>query len=217
METLSKGETNMIDTAKMAEIVRAIAARMETEKDYLTQLDNEIGDGDHGINMVRGFNAVMDKLPEWENGDIGSLLKGAGMQLVSNVGGASGPLYGTAFMKAGNVLKGKSEIEAADFAAALDAAIGGVKLRGKSTEGEKTMLDALCPAHKAFTEAIAAGDELKAALQKAVAAAEAGVEYTKTIAATKGRASYLGERSIGHQDPGATSSLYILQEIEKCL
>ena len=217
METLSKGETNMIDTAKMAEIIRAIAARMETEKDYLTQLDNEIGDGDHGINMVRGFNAVMDKLPEWENGDIGALLKGTGMQLVSNVGGASGPLYGTAFMKAGNVLKGKSEIEAADFAAALDAAIGGVKLRGKSTEGEKTMLDALCPAHKAFTEAIAAGDELKAALQKAVAAAEAGVEYTKTIAATKGRASYLGERSIGHQDPGATSSLFILQEIEKCL
>ena len=217
MEMLSKGDTNMLDTAKMTEIIRAIAARMETEKDYLTQLDNEIGDGDHGINMVRGFNAVMDKLPEWENGDIGSLLKGAGMQLVSNVGGASGPLYGTAFMKAGNVLKGKSEIEAADFAAALDAAIGGVKLRGKSTEGEKTMLDALCPAHKAFTEAIAAGDELKAALQKAVAAAEAGVEYTKTIAATKGRASYLGERSIGHQDPGATSSLFILQEIEKCL
>ena len=217
METLSKGETNMIDTAKMAEIIRAIAVRMETEKDYLTQLDNEIGDGDHGINMVRGFNAVMDKLPEWENGDIGSLLKGTGMQLVSNVGGASGPLYGTAFMKAGNVLKGKSEIEAADFAAALEAAVGGVKLRGKSTEGEKTMLDALCPAHKAFTEAVAAGDELKAALQKAVEAAEAGVEYTKTIAATKGRASYLGERSIGHQDPGATSSLFILQEIEKCL
>ena len=217
METLSKGETNMIDTAKMAEIIRAIAARMETEKDYLTQLDNEIGDGDHGINMVRGFNAVMDKLPEWENGDIGALLKGTGMQLVSNVGGASGPLYGTAFMKAGNVLKGKSEIEAADFAVALEAAVGGVKLRGKSTEGEKTMLDALCPAHKAFTEAVAAGDELKTALQKAVAAAEAGVEYTKTIAATKGRASYLGERSIGHQDPGATSSLFILQEIEKCL
>lgn len=217
MEMLSKGDTNMLDTAKMTEIIRAIAARMETEKDYLTQLDNEIGDGDHGINMVRGFNAVMDKLPEWENGDIGALLKGTGMQLVSNVGGASGPLYGTAFMKAGNVLKGKSEIEAADFAASLDAAIGGVKLRGKSTEGEKTMLDALCPAHKALTEAIAAGDELKAALQKAVAAAEEGVEYTKTIAATKGRASYLGERSIGHQDPGATSSLYILQEIEKCL
>lgn len=217
MEMLSKGETNMLDTAKMAEIIRAIAARMEAEKDYLTQLDNEIGDGDHGINMTRGFNAVMDKLPEWENGDIGSMLKGIGMQLVSNVGGASGPLYGTAFMKAGNVLKGKTEIEAADFAVALEAAVGGVKLRGKSTEGEKTMLDALCPAHKAFTEAIAAGEELKAALQKAVAAAEKGVEYTKTIAATKGRASYLGERSIGHQDPGATSSLYILQEIEKCL
>jgi dihydroxyacetone kinase-like protein len=207
----------MLDTAKAAEIIRAIAARMEAEKDFLTQLDNEIGDGDHGINLARGFKSVVEKLPELEKGDIGALLKGTGMQLVSNVGGASGPLYGTAFMKAGNAVKGKNEIEATDFVAMMEAAIGGVKMRGKSTEGEKTMLDALCPAHKAFTEAIAAGDELKAALQKAVAAAEAGVEYTKTIAATKGRASYLGERSIGHQDPGATSSLYILQEIEKCL
>jgi dihydroxyacetone kinase-like protein len=207
----------MLDTAKMAEIIRAIAERMEAEKDYLTQLDNEIGDGDHGINMARGFKAVLDKLPELENGDIGALLKGTGMQLVSNVGGASGPLYGTAFMKAGNVLKGKSEMEAADFAAALEAAIGGVKLRGKSTEGEKTMLDSLTPAHKALAAAIEDGANLKDAMQKAVEAAAGGVEYTKTIVATKGRASYLGERSIGHQDPGATSSLFILQEIEKGL
>ena len=217
METLNKGDTRMLDTAKMAEIIRAIAERMEAEKDYLTQLDNEIGDGDHGINMARGFKAVLDKLPELENGDIGALLKGTGMQLVSNVGGASGPLYGTAFMKAGNVLKGKSEMEAADFAAALEAAIGGVKLRGKSTEGEKTMLDSLTPAHKALAAAIEDGANLKDAMQKAVEAAAGGVEYTKTIVATKGRASYLGERSIGHQDPGATSSLFILQEIEKGL
>jgi dihydroxyacetone kinase-like protein len=217
METLNKEDTRMLDTAKMAEIIRAIAERMEAEKDYLTQLDNEIGDGDHGINMARGFKAVLDKLPELENGDIGALLKGTGMQLVSNVGGASGPLYGTAFMKAGNVLKGKSEMEAADFAAALEAAIGGVKLRGKSTEGEKTMLDSLTPAHKALAAAIEDGANLKVAMQKAVEAAAGGVEYTKTIVATKGRASYLGERSIGHQDPGATSSLFILQEIEKCL
>ena len=191
----------MLDTAKAAEIIRAIAARMEAEKDFLTQLDNEIGDGDHGINLARGFKSVLEKLPELEGGDIGGLLKGTGMQLVSNVGGASGPLYGTAFMKAGNALKGKTEATAAEFAVAMEAAIGGIKMRGKSEEGEKTMLDALCPAYKALSEAIDGG----------------GVEYTKTIIATKGRASYLGERSIGHQDPGATSSLYMLQEMEKCL
>lgn len=207
----------MLDTAKVAEIIRAIAVRMEAEKDFLTQLDNEIGDGDHGINLARGFKSVMEKLPELEKGDIGSLLKGTGMQLVSSVGGASGPLYGTAFMKAGNVLKGKKEIEAADFAAAFEAAVGGVKLRGKATEGEKTMLDALSPAYKALKESLANSSTLKIALQKAVEAAAEGTEYTKTIAAAKGRASYLGERSIGHQDPGATSSLYMLQEIEKCL
>jgi dihydroxyacetone kinase-like protein len=207
----------MLDTAKAAEIIRAIAARMEAEKDFLTQLDNEIGDGDHGINLARGFKSVLEKLPELEGGDIGALLKGTGMQLVSNVGGASGPLYGTAFMKAGNALKGKTEATAAEFAVAMEAAIGGIKMRGKSEEGEKTMLDALCPAYKALSEAIDGGDELKDALSKAIEAAAKGVEYTKTIIATKGRASYLGERSIGHQDPGATSALYMLQEIEKCL
>ena len=207
----------MLDTAKAAEIIRAIAARMEAEKDFLTQLDNEIGDGDHGINLARGFKSVLEKLPELEGGDIGALLKGTGMQLVSNVGGASGPLYGTAFMKAGNALKGKTEATAAEFAVAMEAAIGGIKMRGKSEEGEKTMLDALCPAYKALSEAIDGGDELKDALSKAIEAAAKGVEYTKTIIATKGRASYLGERSIGHQDPGATSSLYMLQEMEKCL
>ena len=133
------------------------------------------------------------------------------------MGGASGPLYGTAFMKAGNALKGKTEATAAEFAVAMEAAIGGIKMRGKSEEGEKTMLDALCPAYKALSEAIDGGDELKDALSKAIEAAAKGVEYTKTIIATKGRASYLGERSIGHQDPGATSSLYMLQEMEKCL
>ena len=207
----------MLDTAKAAEIIRAIAVRMEAEKDFLTQLDNEIGDGDHGINLERGFKAVLEKLPEVENGDIGGLFKGVGMQLVSHVGGASGPLYGTAFMKAGNILKGKTEASAADFAAAMEAAIGGIKMRGKSEPGEKTMLDALCPAYKALSEAIDGGAELKEAMERAVAAAKEGVEYTKTIIATKGRASYLGERSIGHQDPGATSSLYMLEEMVKCL
>ena len=193
--------------------MQAVAKRIEAEKDFLTQLDNEIGDGDHGINMARGFQAVEQKLPTLADKDIGVILKGVGMQLVSTVGGASGPLYGTAFMKAGAACKDKMELDGAGFAAALDAAIGGIKMRGKAHEGEKTMLDALCPAYAALQEGLAAGSDTKAALEAAVAAAEKGVEYTKTIIATKGRASYLGERSIGHQDPGATSSLYMLQTI----
>lgn len=207
----------MIDQKKLIEIINAIAARIEKEKDFLTELDNAIGDGDHGINMARGFAAVEQKLPTLADKDLGGILKGVGMALVSNVGGASGPLYGTAFMKAGNALKGKTEANDEDFASALNAAIEGVKMRGKSHEGEKTMLDALCPALKAFKEGLQAGKETKASLADAVAAAKAGVEYTKTIAATKGRASYLGERSIGHQDPGATSSLMMLEEMEKAL
>lgn len=195
----------------MAAIIEGMAKKIEAEKDYLTQLDNEIGDGDHGINLARGFEAVEKKLPSLEGGDIGALLKGVGMQLVSTVGGASGPLYGTAFMKAGMACKGLTELDGPAFVKAMEAAVDGIKMRGKATEGEKTMLDALCPALKVMQDEVAAGKSLKEALQDAAAAAEKGVEYTKTIIATKGRASYLGERSLGHQDPGATSSLYLLQ------
>ena len=195
----------------MAAIIEGMAKKIEAEKDYLTQLDNEIGDGDHGINLARGFEAVEKKLPSLAGGDIGALLKGIGMQLVSTVGGASGPLYGTAFMKAGMACKGLTELDGPAFIKAMEAAVDGIKMRGKATEGEKTMLDALCPALKVMQDEVAAGKSLKEALQDAAAAAEKGVEYTKTIIATKGRASYLGERSLGHQDPGATSSLYLLQ------
>ena len=201
----------MINTKQIIAVIDAIARRMEAEKDFLTQLDNEIGDGDHGINLARGFKSVEEKLPSLADKDIGAIFKGVGMQLVSTVGGASGPLYGTAFMKAGNVCKGKTELTAEDFIAAFDAAIGGIKMRGKAVEGEKTMLDALCPAYKALKAGIDAGKDFIDALADGVDAAAAGVEYTKTIIATKGRASYLKERSIGHQDPGATSSLYMLQ------
>ncbi len=201
----------MITTQQILAVVAAIARRIESEKDFLTQLDNEIGDGDHGINLARGFKSVMEKLPTLTDKDIGAILKGVGTQLVSTVGGASGPLYGTAFMKAGNVCKGKSELTDEDFAAALQAAVGGVQMRGKAVEGEKTMLDALCPALKALKLGLDDGKTLTAALTDAVNAAANGVEYTKTIIATKGRASYLKERSLGHQDPGATSSLYMLQ------
>ena len=200
-----------MDTKKILAIIEAIAKKIEAEKDYLTELDNEIGDGDHGINLARGFKAVEEKLPTFADKDIGAILKGVGTALVSTVGGASGPLYGTAFMKAGNVCKGKMEITDADFVAALDAAINGIKMRGKAVEGEKTMLDALCPAYKAIKSGIDGDKNLIDALADGVDAAANGVEYTKTIIATKGRASYLKERSLGHQDPGATSSLYMLK------
>lgn len=200
-----------LDTKQMAAIVEGMAKKIEAEKEYLTELDNEIGDGDHGINLARGFEAVEKKLPSLAGGDIGALLKGVGMQLVSTVGGASGPLYGTAFMKAGMACKGLTEIDGPAFVKAMEAAVDGIKMRGKATEGEKTMLDALCPVLKVMQDDVAAGKSLKEALQDAAQAAEKGVEYTKTIIATKGRASYLGERSLGHQDPGATSSLYLLQ------
>ena len=196
----------------MIEILKAMAARIDKEKDFLTELDNEIADGDHGINMAKGFNAVVPKIEAMAGKDIGSLLKTTGMTLVSTVGGSAGPLYGTAFMKAGAALKDKMEIDANDLIAAVDAAIGGIQMSGKAVEGEKTMLDAICPAHKAFKAAIEAGEDVKAALGKAVEAAQAGVEYTKTIKATKGRASYIGDRSIGHQDPGATSATYMYEE-----
>lgn len=202
---------NSLDTKQMAAIIEGMAKKIEAEKEYLTELDNEIGDGDHGINLARGFEAVEKKLPSLAGGDIGALLKGVGMQLVSTVGGASGPLYGTAFMKAGMACKGLTEIDGPAFIKAMEAAVDGIKMRGKATEGEKTMLDALCPALKVMQDDVAAGKSLKEALQDAAQAAEKGVEYTKTIIATKGRASYLGERSLGHQDPGATSSLYLLQ------
>ena len=206
-----------MDTKKILEIIAAIAKKIEAEKDFLTQLDNEIGDGDHGINLSRGFKSVEEKLPTFADKDIGAILKGVGTQLVSTVGGASGPLYGTAFMKAGNVCKGKNELTAEEFAAALEAAVNGIKMRGKAVEGEKTMLDALCPALKALKDGLDGGKNLINALQDGVNAAAAGVEYTKTIIATKGRASYLKERSLGHQDPGATSSLFMLQTALKVL
>ena len=207
----------MIDSKKLCEIIANMAEKIQEQKDFLTELDNEIGDGDHGINMARGFAAVKEKLPAMADKDVGAILKEVGMTLVSTVGGASGPLYGTAFMKAGMACKGMAKISGEDMLKALSAAIAGIKQRGKSEEGEKTMLDALCPAERALSEALEGGAALKDALGKAVNAAEAGLLHTRDIIATKGRASYLGERSLGHQDPGATSSLLMLQVMEAAL
>lgn len=180
-------------------------------KNYLTDLDSAIGDADHGVNMDRGFAAVVDKLPTAADKDIGAVLKLTGMTLVSTVGGAGGPLYGTLFLRAGATADGKMELSAADFTAALEAGLAGLQMRGKAAPGEKTMVDALTPACQAMRRAVEAGESLDATLDAGAAAAEAGMKATIPMLAIKGRASYLGERSIGHQDPGATSSYLLLR------
>lgn len=203
----------MINNKKVIEILHNISLKINEQKDYLTMLDNEIGDGDHGINLARGFVEVDKKLESISDKDIGTILKTTGMTLVSTVGGASGPLYGTAFMYAGKQVGDKSEIDINDFKDILKVAIDGVKVRGKAEQGEKTMLDAMIPAYNSMSEE----QDAKAALLKGVDAAKKGVEYTKTIIATKGRSSYLGERSLGHQDPGATSFTFMLEVIAESL
>ncbi|WP_204594597.1 dihydroxyacetone kinase subunit DhaL [Clostridium sardiniense] len=202
-----------MDGKRVIEVINKINVKMNDNKEYLTELDAAIGDGDHGLNMSKGFNAVVDKLKDDEGENIGNILKKSGMALVSNVGGASGPLYGTAFMKGAMEVNGKRDININDFLNVLKAGLQGIKQRGKAVYGEKTMIDALEPAIKAMEESINNGDDPKIVLKNGKDAAEEGVNYTKTIKATKGRASYLGDRSIGHQDAGATSCLYILETI----
>jgi phosphoenolpyruvate---glycerone phosphotransferase subunit DhaL len=180
-------------------------------KEYLTQLDSAIGDADHGINMDRGMKAALAKLEAVEGEDIGGLLKTVGMTLVSTVGGAGGPLYGTLFLQMGTATAGKSELEPADWAAALDGAVNGVHMRGKADVGDKTMIDALTPARDSFRAALADGASFTEALGRSAEAAEEGMRATIPLVARKGRASYLGERSAGHQDPGATSSYLLIK------
>jgi phosphoenolpyruvate---glycerone phosphotransferase subunit DhaL len=201
--------------------LRLAAARLAEQAPQLTALDQAIGDGDHGANMDRGFKAIVASLdagrPEAESelGGAGAVLRTAGRTLISTVGGAAGPLYGTALMRAGGAVaaadpgKRSSEI----LVEALEAGIGGIQGLGKSAPGEKTMLDALVPAATAAREAIAAGGDPGAVTAAMAAAAEAGATATIPLLATKGRASYLGERSIGHQDPGATSSALLLRAL----
>lgn len=191
--------------------IRAVGEEIIKNKEWLTELDSAIGDADHGINMARGFTAVDAKLDSLlGEKDAAAVLKAIGMTLISTVGGASGPLYGTAFLRAAAAVPGKNTLGRDEVAAILAAAITGIKDRGKAVQGEKTMLDALEPAYKAFESGAAEGKTLAGCLALARDAAGQGVEYTKTIIATKGRASYLGERSLGHQDPGATSTHIIL-------
>lgn len=203
----------MATASDVIKILQQMAAIMEQNKEFLTDLDAAIGDSDHGINMNRGFQAVLSKLPAVADKDVGAIMKTVGMGLLSTVGGASGPLYGTAFIKASIKSAGKFEITAEDFFGMLKDAIDGIQMRGKAVRGEKTMLDAMIPAYEAMTKAYAQAPDAKAALMAGVKAAEDGIEYSKTIIATKGRASYLGERSLGHQDPGATSFTLLLKVI----
>lgn len=204
-----------MNSNKVKEVLIAISNKINEEKDFLTELDNKIADGDHGINLARGFSAVEEMIKDSSDEDLGTIFKNVGMKLVSTVGGAAGPLYGTAFLRAANVVNNKNDISLVDFVSCLDAAIEGVKFRGKSVQGEKTMLDAMIPALEAINNSLANKDDNKTALYNGVNAAFDGVEYTKTIAATKGRASYIGDRSIGYQDPGATSFSLILETIYK--
>ena len=193
--------------------LKAFTATIAENKAYLTELDSAIGDADHGINMDRGFQAVLAKLDGAASEDIGALFKTVGMTLVSTVGGAGGPLYGTLFLQLGAAPAGKTEITAEDWSAALSGAVSGVQTRGKAAPGDKTMLDALIPARDAFAAAIEEGVELSEALRRSADAAEQGMKDTVPLVARKGRASYLGERSAGHQDPGATSTYLLLRTV----
>ncbi len=189
--------------AEAAEVV-------ESQRDHLTQLDAAIGDADHGINLARGFGAITAALEQASTPSPGAVLALAGSTLISKVGGASGPLYGMAFRQAGKALGSIPEADLSDLAGALDAALAGVQKLGAAREGEKTMVDALAPAVSALAKAVAEGAPAGAALSALADAAAAGAQATISMQALKGRASYLGPRSVGHEDPGAASTALIL-------
>lgn len=198
-----------ISRAAVVDWITASASAIAAERDALDRLDAAVGDGEHGTNLDRGFQAVLGKLPDLADQDIGAILKGVGLTLVATVGGASGPLYGTLFLRMGAATAGKAELALDDWTAALAAGVEGVVARGKAAPGEKTMVDALAPALAAL-RAAAEGSGLEVALRRSAAAAREGMLATVPLVARKGRASYLGERGAGHQDPGATSAHLLL-------
>ncbi|GAA1207967.1 dihydroxyacetone kinase subunit DhaL [Rhodoglobus aureus] len=183
------------------------------KKSYLTELDSAIGDADHGSNMTRGMGAVVEKIGAAPSTAVDELLKSVGMTLVTSVGGAAGPLYGTLFLRMGVSAGPVTELDGAAFGAALRAGLDGVVARGKAEAGDKTMFDAIDPALDAWDAAVAGGSDIAAAASAALAAAEKGRDATEPLVARKGRASYLGERSAGHIDPGATSSTMLFQAL----
>jgi len=203
----------MIAQSRVLKWLETTAAVIEENRQYLTDLDSPIGDADHGINMDRGFKKILSKLSGVEDKDIGTILKTAGMALVTSVGGAAGPLYGTFLMDAGKAVVGKEELSDGDLVALLDAGLKGVIRIGKTNLEDKTMVDAIHPAVEALRKALADGKDAIEALHLMTDAAHKGMKDTIPMLAKKGRASYVGERSIGHQDPGATSSYLILKTL----
>ena len=203
--------SGVVTVGQLEQWLRAFAALVSDQKTHLTDLDSAIGDADHGINMERGMSAVVDKLDAADPQAVDDLLKLVGMTLVSSVGGASGPLYGTFFLRAGAACGAETELSPDDVAKALRAGLEGLVARGKPELGDKTMYDALHPALVAFDAALARGGDAADAFADAWAACTAGRDATIPMVARKGRASYLGERSIGHQDPGATSAALLFE------
>ena len=199
-----------LDAAWALRWIELAAAQVAEQRDYLVDLDRAIGDGDHGENMDRGFKAALEALGQAQPASVAEVLKTVAKTLMSTVGGAAGPLYGTAFLRASKAA-GDGELDGAGVAAVIAGALNGIQARGKATTGEKTMVDAWTPALEAARAAAEAGSDPVAVLEAAATAAEAGAAATEPMRATKGRASYLGERSIGHLDPGAVSTSLILR------
>ena len=204
--------TNTVSIDQLTAWLSRFRDLVTEKRDYLTELDSAIGDADHGANMARGMSAVMEKLGGQNASTVDELLKGVGMTLVTSVGGASGPLYGTLFLRMGMTAGAVETLDAAGLGTALRAGLEGVVARGKAEAGDKTMYDAMEPALAAYDAAAASGD-ISAAAKAAFEAASAGRDATIDLVARKGRASYLGERSAGHLDPGATSTAYLFQAL----
>ena len=198
-----------ITSAEVRDWIRAYAAAISEHRAELVKLDTAIGDGDHGTNMERGMRKAVEKVDSTDGDDIGALLKAVGMALVSSVGGAAGPLYGTLFLQMGTASAGREELDLAGWTAALESGVKGLQARGKAEPGDKTMVDALVPALEALRGG-GDGDGLADALRRSADAAEEGMRATIPLEARRGRASYLGPRSVGHQDPGATSAHLLL-------
>ena len=200
------------DSSALRRFVNVFADRIHDRREELTQLDSAIGDADHGINMDRGFTAARAKIADLDaDADLGTVAKTVGMTLISTVGGASGPLYGTFFLRMGTTFGDRARVEADDLGAALRAGLEGLVQRGKAELDDKTMIDAISPAVDAYYAA--AGDGIGSALSAAADAAAAGRDRVTPLVARKGRASYLGERSANHQDPGATSTTILLEAL----
>jgi dihydroxyacetone kinase-like protein len=215
--TITNEDAMTITKQQIVRWLEHTAVVLNDNKEYLSQLDSPIGDADHGINMRRGFKAVLGKLPSVADKDIGNILKTIGMALISSVGGASGPLYGTFFLRSGTASISKEELNNEEVLQLFHDGVDGIVQRGRPQLGDKTMFDTWAPALEAMQAAFVSGNDVIAALRSTVAAAEQGMKNTIPLQARKGRASYLGERSIGHQDPGATSSYLILKALLETL